>query len=231
MPSLAHSVLLFECYHGVPRNRVDVRTGQRSREVLDSGKQTRFQVICVLKYFSGVPLEKAGFLPIVVLNLWCGVLFPLFYAFFFIYLSKPQAISKLGYKLHQRFPVFFLCPTHGIRLLETGTACYALAGIMDSWGFCACVIHQASFDLNLTWIWSQLLRASKFSSTNTSMLTIYWKSLNLIQWPFSSLPPLFLHTLPPCLLRFYFGQVNAAFHWKAVKSHADKTDFSWVTPA
>lgn len=52
-------MLLIECNHGVPRNRVDVGTGQRSRTVLDSGQQTRFQVICVLKYTSWVTFGKS----------------------------------------------------------------------------------------------------------------------------------------------------------------------------
>lgn len=47
-------MLLFERNRGVPRNRVGVGTGQRSREVLDSGQQTRFEVIRVLKHISWV---------------------------------------------------------------------------------------------------------------------------------------------------------------------------------
>lgn len=52
-------MLLFECNHGVPRNRVDVGSGQRSREVLDSGQQTTFEVICVLKHMSWVTFGRS----------------------------------------------------------------------------------------------------------------------------------------------------------------------------
>lgn len=55
----AHSVLLFVGIHGVPRNTVGVGTGQRSRGVLDSDQQTRFQVIYVLKYMSWINFRKS----------------------------------------------------------------------------------------------------------------------------------------------------------------------------
>lgn len=51
-------VLLFEGNHGIPRNTVGERTGQRFRRVLDSDQQTTFQVIYVLKYMSWVTFRK-----------------------------------------------------------------------------------------------------------------------------------------------------------------------------
>lgn len=58
----AHSVPLFVGDHVVPKNTVGVRTGQRSRGVLDSDQQTRFQVIYVLKYMSWITIkEKQNF--------------------------------------------------------------------------------------------------------------------------------------------------------------------------
>lgn len=55
----AHSVTLLEGDHGVPRNTVGVGTGQRSRGVLDSDQQARFQVIYVLKCMSWVTFRKS----------------------------------------------------------------------------------------------------------------------------------------------------------------------------
>lgn len=76
-------MLLCECKKRII-NRLDVGTGQRPREVLESGQHAGFQMMCFEINVLGKPLDRGEYLLIVVLSLQQGVIFPLFHVLFLI---------------------------------------------------------------------------------------------------------------------------------------------------
>lgn len=111
-------MLLFGSDHGVPRNTVGEGVEQRSRRVLDSDQRTRFQVI----YVPGKLRENR-------ISSNCSSQSYLWGAISFSTRILLQLFVKtIRVQISLEVPcVFFLCRTHGIRLLKAEVACYELS--------------------------------------------------------------------------------------------------------
>lgn len=129
-------MLIFECNHGVPGNTVGVGSGQRSRGVLDSDQQTRFQVIYVLKYVSWVTFRKSR----IYSNFSSRSSLCYFLSYMHSFSSICQnhrSINFIGCSL------WFLPVSYSWDQAPKDRGC--LLGIIRNHGFCACVMQKITF--------------------------------------------------------------------------------------